>query len=77
MGGEHANAYLMTIEDTSQTLANNPKMGRARADIKTGDYSFSVDYHTIFSMLNGEGINIISVHHERMDVQIRLTDFSG
>ncbi len=75
-GEKQADAYLMAIEETLQTISTNPKMGLARTDIKTGYYSFSVNKHIIFYMLDGQFINIIGVLHERMDVQRRLTDSS-
>ena len=71
-GEEQADAYLRRIDDTFRLLAANPRLGKARPEVRDGYFSFPVSKHVIFYMINGGFVDIIGVLHARMDVASRI-----
>jgi len=67
-GAEQADHYLRALFDRFAWLAEHPKLGKARDDIKPGYFYFPEGRHLIFYMVNDTGIEIIGVPHQSMDV---------
>lgn len=49
-------------------LAEQPTIGKSRANIKEGYYCYLQGSHVIFYTLNQDSINIIGVPHKAMDI---------
>jgi toxin ParE1/3/4 len=60
--------YLRAIDRRFSWLAENPGLGRPRADIKAGYHRDPQGVHLIFYLVREDGIDIIGVPHQRMDV---------
>ena len=71
-GVKQAEKYLVNIEIKLEQLADNPKLGRQRPEIRPGYYSFPVGKHIIFYLHSGKHVDIIGVLHGRMDVDKNL-----
>lgn len=67
-GREQRNAYLRAIERRFELIADNPHIGRHRPDVKEGYYSFPQGSHVIFYLIRENGIDIIGIPHQRMDI---------
>lgn len=67
-GKKQRNLYLRAIEQRFRLIADNPYMGRHRPDVKEGYYSFPQGSHVIFYLIHDNGIDIIGVPHQRMDI---------
>jgi toxin ParE1/3/4 len=67
-GREQRNIYLGAIEQRFKLIAKNPYMGRHRPDIKEGYYSCPQGSHVIFYLIRENGIDIIGIPHQRMDI---------
>jgi toxin ParE1/3/4 len=55
-------------EQRFKLIAENPYMGRHRPDIKEGYYSCPEGSHVIFYLIRENGIDIIGIPHQRMDI---------
>jgi toxin ParE1/3/4 len=66
--------YLRAMDRCFAKLAENPQMGRPRPDIKDGFYSYPQGSHVIFYQIHDEGIDILGVLHQRMDVMPYFTN---
>ncbi|WP_252177141.1 type II toxin-antitoxin system RelE/ParE family toxin [Endozoicomonas sp. 4G] len=67
-GKTQRNHYLKSIEARFHWLAENPQLGKYRADISEGYFSFPEGQHVIFYMIGSNFIDIIGVLHKEMDV---------
>ncbi|MCQ8181207.1 type II toxin-antitoxin system RelE/ParE family toxin [Methylomonas sp. SURF-1] len=67
-GAEQADHYLRALFDRFAWLAEHPKLGKARDDIKPGYFCFPEGRHLIFYIATDTGIEIIGVPHQSMDV---------
>ncbi|GAB6095608.1 type II toxin-antitoxin system RelE/ParE family toxin [Desulfatiferula olefinivorans] len=67
-GQQQRNAYLKTIEKGFELIAENPYIGRPRSDVKEGYYSCLHGSHVIFYIIRDNGVDIIGVPHQRMDI---------
>ena len=67
-GVEQADKYLNSLLSRFAWLAENPLIGKKRDDIKTGYYCFPEGMHLVFYMLTKNGIDIIGIPHQSMDV---------
>jgi len=66
---EQANKYVGLIEQGFSQLLDNPYLGKARPDIKTGYRALQVKKHLIFYRVGTEYIDILGVPHIRMDTK--------
>ncbi len=71
-GLEQAERYLDALFSCFDDLADNPQMGRPRDDILPGIRSFPQGRHLIFYDINDQGIEIIGIIHQTMDVALHL-----
>lgn len=68
-GKKQRNIYLQDIDKRFQWLAENPLIGKHRADIEEGYYCFRQGEHLIFYVIQQSDIAIIGVPHCAMDIQ--------
>lgn len=69
---EQAEAYVGSIIDRFEWLAENQEAGKRRDDIKQGYRCFPEGSHLIFYTIEKSTINIIGIPHQNMDVDTRL-----
>lgn len=67
-GKQQRNIYLRAIENRFIWLAQYPNKGRHRPDVHNGYYSYSQGMHVIFYLICNDGIDIIGIPHQRMDI---------
>jgi len=71
-GPEQADSYLNHLFSRFTWLAENPLIGKARNDIKSGYYCFPEGMHLVFYTISDNGIDIIGIPHQSMDVINRM-----
>ncbi len=67
-GRKQRDRYLRSLDRRFAWLAGNPAMGKRRTDIKDGYYSFPQGSHVVFYLTREDGIDIIGIPHQNMDV---------
>ncbi|EHR39659.1 type II toxin-antitoxin system RelE/ParE family toxin [Alishewanella jeotgali] len=77
-GPLQAKSYLHTIKQATELLAEQPRLGKARPDIKINAYSFPVKSHVIYYLAYPEYITVFAVLGESMlpkpHLETRLTN---
>ncbi|WP_297971779.1 type II toxin-antitoxin system RelE/ParE family toxin [uncultured Amaricoccus sp.] len=71
-GRRQRDAYLEAIHRRFCWLAEDPRRGRARPDIREGYHSYPEGAHMIFYLVREGGIDILGVPHQAMDVAAHL-----
>ena len=71
-GVDQAEAYLLSLSETMQFLANQPGLGRNIDDIKTGYYKFLAASHILIFRKSTNAIEIVRVLHKSMDVELHF-----
>ena len=66
-GEAKADAYLLSLEQCFERLAEFPGLGRPIDHIRPGYFRFPHASHTIFFVKGPDQIRIIRVLHQRMD----------
>jgi toxin ParE1/3/4 len=64
--------YLRELADRMAVLADNPMLGRARDDLRAGYRSMRSGRHVVFYREVADGIEIVRVLHQSMDVSRHL-----
>lgn len=67
-GKSQRNAYLQDFEKRFRWLAENPQLGKHRADVTEGYYSYPQGQHVIFYLIGQGCIKIIGIPHKEMDI---------
>lgn len=67
-GVEQADQYIRSLLSRFTWLAENPQLGKQRAEIKPGYYCFPEGMHLIFYKITQDGIDIIGIPHQSMDL---------
>ncbi len=67
-GRTQRDKYLRELDARFNTLAINPRMGKHRADVVRGYYSFPQGSHVVFYIINEDFIDIIGIPHKHADV---------
>lgn len=67
-GRTQRNIYLQKLDKRFQWLSENPKLGRHRPDIEEGYYCFPQGVHLVFYIIRENGIDIIGIPHQSMDI---------
>jgi len=67
-GKQQRNRYLLDLDQRFAWLAKHPRLGKHRPDIAEGYYCFPQGAHLIFYLLNSDGIDIIGIPHQAMDI---------
>jgi toxin ParE1/3/4 len=73
-GPQQATGYLRDIDSCFGRLAAFPKQGRARPELGEAYRVFVVRSHLIVYRTLDEGIEIVRVLHQSMDVERHMTD---
>jgi toxin ParE1/3/4 len=73
-GREQRNRYLTQLDACFDRLAQQPELGRACDDICAGYRKYPIGRHLVFYRAISDGIEIVRVLHERMDIESRLDD---
>jgi toxin ParE1/3/4 len=73
-GREQRNNYLARLDACFHLLAHGPHRGRACDDIRPGDRKYHIGRHLIFYRESPEGVEIIRILHDRMDIEAHLDD---
>ncbi len=67
-GLEQAKAYLFGLHERFQMLAAQPTQGRTADELAPGLRRIEYQSHVVFYMSKDDGIRIVRVLHQRMDV---------
>ncbi|MBW4620151.1 MAG: type II toxin-antitoxin system RelE/ParE family toxin [Cyanosarcina radialis HA8281-LM2] len=73
-GREQRNVYLSRLDACFHLLAEEPERGRACDDIRPGYRKYHMGRHLIFYRITEEGIEIVRILHDRMDVEAHLDE---
>lgn len=73
-GQEQRNSYLAKIDAAFHLLAIEPQRGRACDDLLTGYRKYHVGRHLIFYRQFSEGVEIVRILHDRMDIEAHFDD---
>jgi toxin ParE1/3/4 len=76
-GKEQRNLYLAKIDVVFHLLAQEPQRGKTCDDIRSGYRKYHVGRHLIFYRLSPEGLEIVRVLHDRMDIEAYFDDDSN
>jgi toxin ParE1/3/4 len=71
-GRHQRDVYLTAIEAKLGALAANPKIGKPRDAVRAGYRSGRIGAHVIFYREVAEGIEVVRILHQRMDVRRQL-----
>ena len=66
--------YFKDLKKCFELLNSNPQIGSKALDLKSGYYRFPHRSHIIFYRIRKEGIFIVRVLHERMDITKRIEE---
>jgi toxin ParE1/3/4 len=75
-GRRQRDLYLTAIDAKLGALAANPKIGKPRDAVRAGYRSSRVGAHVIFYREFPEGIEVVRILHQRMDVRRQLASES-
>jgi toxin ParE1/3/4 len=73
-GLDQRNRYLAKLDEAFHQLVKTPQLGKACDDIRAGYRKYHVGRHLIFYRQSPEGLEIIRVLHERMDIESYLVE---
>ena len=73
-GREQRNRYLARLDACFHLLALEPHRGRACDEIRPGYRKYHVGRHLIFYRESQDGVEIIRILHDRMDIEAHLDD---
>jgi toxin ParE1/3/4 len=71
-GPDQAERYLRDLQRAIETVAADPRRGRPCDEVRPGYFKFSVGSYVIFFRLEGEGIDVVRILHQRMDFDRHL-----
>ncbi len=66
---QQAERYHTDIMDAVEALAKGAKVGRDASDIRAGYTKYAVGRHFLFYVLSDDGLDVIRVLHQQMDVE--------
>lgn len=67
-GVEQADRYIRALFSRFLWLSEHPELGKRRDDIKPGYLCFPEGRHLVFYTISEQGIDIIGIPHQSMDV---------
>ena len=67
-GKQQRDSCLRELDSRFQWLADNPKLGKHRPDVKHGYYCYQQNSHIVFYLIREGGVDIIGIPHKVMDV---------
>lgn len=68
-GERQTEKYITELQERFRWLAQRPKVGRLRTEVREGFRSYPHGAHVIFYVIIGADIAIIGVPHGAMDVE--------
>lgn len=71
-GVEQAEAYLLSLGETMNLLANQPGLGRQIDDIREGYFKFPAASHIFIYRTRPNIVEVVRVLHKSMDVERHL-----
>ncbi len=71
-GEARADAYLLALEERFRLIANQPFLGKRIDHIREGYLRNGYANHAIYYTFREEGILIVRVLHNSMDVELHL-----
>lgn len=71
-GVDQAERYLRDIQHGIESVAANPRRGRACDDIRPGYFKLAVGSHHLFYRQAGPDIDVVRILHRRMDFDRHL-----
>jgi toxin ParE1/3/4 len=77
LGKEQRNIYLAKIDAVFHLLAQEPQRGKTCDDIRSGYRKYHVGRHLIFYRQSIEGLEIVRILHDRMDIEAYFDDDSN
>ena len=69
---DQAVRYIRALQEAIETIAADPRRGRACDQIRAGYRKYSVGSHVIFFRKSIDGIDVVRVLHQRMDLERHL-----
>lgn len=66
-GAHQTNSYIDNLEDQCRLLADNPRLGVRRDEIRDGLFSFPYESHILYYVMDSNDIVIVRVLHQGMD----------
>jgi toxin ParE1/3/4 len=73
-GREQRNTYLARIDESFHLLAVKPQLGKSCEDLRAGYRKYPVGKHLIFYRQSLDGVEIIRILHQRMDIEAHFDD---
>lgn len=67
-GVEQADIYIRSLIARFAWLAEKPRAGKPREDVKPGYFSFPEGMHIVFYTMSETGIDIICIPHQSRDI---------
>ena len=67
-GVAQAVKYLLAFDDILMEMANDPKLGRTRNEIRKGLWSMPQESHVIFYRIVQRRIRVVRILHGRRDL---------
>ncbi len=71
-GYDQAEKYLRAMNRTFQMLSEKPDLGRLYDEVHRGIRVYPSGRHLVFYFATDDGIDVVRVLHERMDVSSHL-----
>jgi len=71
-GLDQAERYTENIWDACLALSTGRQRGRAAFDIREGYFKYPIGRHFIFFVEKTDGISVIRILHQRMDLERHL-----
>jgi toxin ParE1/3/4 len=71
-GADRAELYLRALQRGVETIASDPRRGRACDEIRPGYFKFRVGSHILFYRWENSRANVVRILHQRMDFDRHL-----
>jgi toxin ParE1/3/4 len=71
-GVAQAEAYLGDLREAIERIAKDPLRGRSCEAVRVGYRRYVSGSHLIFYRVQGHGVDVIRILHQRMDIDQRL-----
>ena len=73
-GRAQRNTYLAKIDAAFHLLSVEPQLGKSCDDLRAGYRKYPVGRHLIFYRQSADGLEIIRILHQRMDIEAHFDD---
>jgi toxin ParE1/3/4 len=73
-GLDQRNRYLAKLDEAFHLLTTTPQLGKACDEIRVGYRKYHIGRHLVFYRHSPEGLEVIRVLHERMDIESHLDE---